>query len=317
MMRHYTFIDYATQSYIALVGLLILCFHNQTVPEWPALVALHAICGVLIHLLIAGYTSHTTNRSLRFLRGFYPVILYTLWYRETGAVNRMFITDYLDPVFIRLEQNIFGLQPSLAFMDGLPYLPLSEVFYAAYFSYYLMIVGVGFALYLRQAAHFQHYLAVMSFVFYLCYCFYIFLPVIGPRTFFREIEGYHLPPDLEALSQRSSFPDAVRAGPFYHLMAFIYHGFEAPGAAFPSSHVAVAICTLYFSFRYLRQIRYLHLTLVILLCLSTIYGRYHYALDVVAGGFTAAILIPLGNYLYRRAPHRSLTTGDTNTDDEG
>ena len=35
------------------------------------------------------------------------------------------------------------------------------------------------------------------------------------------------------------------------------HGvFEAPGAGFPSSHVAVALCTVYFSFRYLRPIRY-------------------------------------------------------------
>jgi membrane-associated phospholipid phosphatase len=74
--------------------------------------------------------------------------------------------------------------------------------------------------------------------------------------------------------------------------------FEAPGAAFPSSHVAVALCTVFFSFRYLRPIRYLHLAVAVLLCLATVYCRYHYVVDVLAGLLTAAMVIPLGNWLY-------------------
>jgi membrane-associated phospholipid phosphatase len=81
-------------------------------------------------------------------------------------------------------------------------------------------------------------------------------------------------------------------------MASIYDVFEAPGAAFPSSHVAIAIATVFFSFRYLRPIRWPHLVVAALLCLSTIYCRYHYVVDTVAGVLTAAALIPLGNWLY-------------------
>jgi len=81
-------------------------------------------------------------------------------------------------------------------------------------------------------------------------------------------------------------------------MAWIYHTFEAPGAGFPSSHIAVSIGTLYFSFRYLRSIRWLHLAAVVLLCLATIYCRYHYVVDVLAGGAMAAVLIPIGNRLH-------------------
>ena len=40
--------------------------------------------------------------------------------------------------------------------------------------------------------------------------------------------------------------------------------------------------------------------LAILLCLATVYCRYHYAVDVIAGVVTAAVLIPLGNALYFR-----------------
>ena len=37
-----------------------------------------------------------------------------------------------------------------------------------------------------------------------------------------------------------------------------------------------------------------------LLCLSTVYCRYHYVVDVLAGLVTAAVVIPLCNWLYFR-----------------
>lgn len=298
-MKHYVFIDYATQGYMAVVALLILMFHGDNVPFWPWLLAAHAAGIALVHWLIQAHGRHQRNRLLDFLRHFYPVILYVGFYRETGELNHMFVAQYLDPFFIRLEESIFGAQPSLTFMPGLPYWPVSEVFYFAYFSYYLMIAGVGLALYLRDRRQFFHYVSVVSFVFYVCYLIYIFTPVMGPRIFHRAINGYELPTDVQP-AVLPTFPASIRAGPFFQIMAWIYETFEAPGAAFPSSHVTVAIATLYFSFRYLPRIRIPHLIMVVLLCLSTIYCRYHYAVDVAAGVLTAAVLVPLGNWLYFR-----------------
>jgi membrane-associated phospholipid phosphatase len=200
---------------------------------------------------------------------------------------------------IRLEARIFGLQPSLALMDRLPYPAVSEVLYAAYFSYYLMIAGVGLALFFRNRAQFFHYVSVVSFVFYVCYFIFIFTPVVGPRIFFREFGDHPLPSDVTP-PQPPGFPAAVRAGPLFHVMAWIYKEFEEPGASFPSSHVAIAITTVFFSFLYLRRIRWLHFTVMILLCIATVYCRYHYVVDVLAGVLAAAALIPLGNGLYRR-----------------
>ena len=92
----------------------------------------------------------------------------------------------------------------------------------------------------------------------------------------------------------------VTDGVFFQIMAVIYRYLETPGAAFPSSHVAVAWCTVWFSFRYLRQIRWIHAVMAVLLSLSTIYCRYHYVVDVFAGIATAALLVPLGDRLHRR-----------------
>ena len=299
-MKLYSFIDYATQGYMVLVGLLVLVFHGDQVPAWPLLVAAHGIGIALVHLLIRRHARGKTGRFLDFLRHFYPVLLYTGFYRETGELNQMFVSGYLDPFFIRLEATLFGLQPSLAAMTWLPHWWVSEVLYAAYFSYYVMIVGVGLALFLRNRGQFFHYVSVVSFVFYACYLVYIFTPVMGPRIFIREITDYRLPDDVQP-AEVPPYPAAVTSGPFFQIMAWIYRIFEAPGAAFPSSHVAVAVCTVCFSFYYLRRVRHVHLIVAVLLCLATVYCRYHYVVDVVAGLLTAAGLVPLGNWLYFRS----------------
>lgn len=300
LFKHYRFVDYATQGYNALVGLLILFFHNETVPAWRLLLTGHAVGCVSIHGLILWHARGRPGRGLDFLRHFYPVLLYTAFFRETGAVNRIFFTEYLDPIVIQWEQSLFGSQPAVWFMEKLPYLWISEIFYASYFSYYAMITGVGIALYTRDRRQFFHYVSVVSFLFYVCYLVYDVVPVIGPRVFFGEIEGYQLPEAVRQFAITNTYPAAVQSGVFYHLMAWIYRVFESPGAALPSSHVAVAICTVYFSFRYLPRIRHLHLVIAILLCGSTVYCRYHYVVDVFVGILTAGLVIPLGNWLYWR-----------------
>ncbi len=299
-MKDWTFVDYAVAYYLGLVGLIVLLFHDASVPHWPLIILAHVIGILLVAVLIRAYARHPVRGPLEVLRYFYPVLLYVAFYRETGLLNHMFFTGYLDPFFIRLDHTVFGGQPFLQFMAALPYLPVSEVFYAAYFSYYIMIVGVGLALFVRRKEEYFHYISVVSFVFYVCYLLYIILPVMGPRIFFGEAPAYHLPADLQALAARYPYPEAVQSGLFFWIMKVIYQIFEAPGAAFPSSHAAVAVVTLFFTYRYLHPIRAIHTIAVILLCLATVYCRYHYAIDIVAGVLTAAILTPLGNRLYFR-----------------
>jgi membrane-associated phospholipid phosphatase len=124
--------------------------------------------------------------------------------------------------------------------------------------------------------------------------------VIGPRVFYSEVPGYVLPADLQALYPAVTFPAAVQTGVFFQIMGVLYDYFEPAGAAFPSSHVAVAIVTAYFSTRYLPRVRALHWFMVVMMSISTVYCRYHYAVDVLAGVLTALLLIPVAEWLYRR-----------------
>lgn len=308
-MKRYAFVDFATQGYIALVALLVLLFHGEHLANWPLLLLAHAAGGALIHGVIQLQARWPANRLLDLLRHYYPIPLFIAFYRETELLNQMFHSGYLDPELLRLEQWLFGFQPGLELMPRFPATWLAELLYAAYFSYYLMIAGVGLALLLRDRRQFAHFIAVVSFMFYVCYTFYIFVPVVGPRIVYRGLVDQPLPQDvLPALDFAP--PTSVQDAVCFRLMGWIYDHFEAAGAAFPSSHVAVAICTVYFSFRYLRRIRHVHLIAALLLCISTVYGRYHYVVDVVAGIVTAAVLVPLGNRLYYEYESRDRFWGE-------
>lgn len=306
LTKHYRFIDWITQLHLAIVGLLTLLFHSGHVRHWPWLVAAHALGMILVHSLVQAHAARRGGPVVTFLRGFYPILFYTGFYRETGELNQMFVTGYRDAWFIQMDQALFGCQPSLTFMDHWPQWFVSEFFYACYFSYYLMIAGIGLALLLRNRDQFFHFVSVVSFVFYLCYLTYIFLPVMGPRIFFGaradlffgSSHVLSLPAELMP-SPPPEFPLSVQAGLFFQLVIWIYRYFEAAGAAFPSSHVSVALTTLYFSWIYLPRIRWIHAFVAAGLCLATVYCRYHYVVDVFAGMAVAATLVPIGNRLFR------------------
>jgi len=293
-LSDHTFVDYATQVYLAIVSLLILFFYDGPPARRIFLLSATVLCLLAIQVLIRAQAWRPENRLLDFLRHFYPILLYAGLYCEVGELNQMFVKGYADGFFQRLEERLFGCQPSIRFMEKLPYLPISELFYMAYFSYYVMILGLGVIFYIRDKQLFWRYVSLVSFVFYVCYLIFILLPVVGPYERVEALGGgqFRFVP--------VPYPAAVQAGPFFQLMKLIYEYAEAPSAAFPSSHVAVALCTIYFSWRFIPRIRWIHLAVVILLCSATVYCRYHYLVDVFAGALTAGLLIPIGEWLYRK-----------------
>src|SRR5512138_2478761 len=121
-LRHYKFVDYATQGYTALVAVLVLLFHTGAVPRWQWIFTVHIALLVLIHSLIlwdrhlAGTPAKARpptrlSATINFLRHFYPVLLYTWFFSSTGWMNRMFFREFMDPTIIRWEQALFGCQP--------------------------------------------------------------------------------------------------------------------------------------------------------------------------------------------------------------
>ncbi len=160
------------------------------------------------------------SEVLRFFRYWYQPITYTFFYETACSLNHVLVPHNLDPFFQHLDHMLFGMQPAVVLAQAIPAKPVAEFMYISYFSYYLLIPILGFSLYCGKRRLFPGFLLRVSAVFYVCYAFFVLLPVIGPETM-----GVMPPPGYI----------------FHDIMAFIYKHGEIGGGSFPSSHVALRL----------------------------------------------------------------------------
>jgi membrane-associated phospholipid phosphatase len=72
------------------------------------------------------------------------------------------------------------------------------------------------------------------------------------------------------------------------------------GAAFPSAHVAGSMVAICASWRYRRGLFWICLPFFVSMCVATVYGRYHYIADVLAGIAVGGLGFAAGNWLMQR-----------------
>ncbi len=266
----FSLVDKSTLIYNSIVVLLLLLFSSR-VPGWQELILINLGIIAAIWFVFSRITP-MSHSSLRFLRCFYPLILLSAVYMQTERMNRIFFRDFLDPYFPRVEYALFPLKPAIAFAERFPQWWVSEYMHMTYFSYYLIFPILGLILYFRCERE-----ACDEFVFTVCSSFYVFylifiaLPVLGAET-----------PGL---------PATPHDGLFTRIMKVIYDHFEKGGAAFPSSHVGIAVTVFIYAFRHLsKKAAWVFGVLCISLSVATVYCRYHYAIDAIAGLITGLIL---------------------------
>ena len=224
------------------------------------------------------------------------VAMLSWWYPDTYALNRIF--PNLDHHFAALEQSLFGCQPALLFSEQWTSPVWSELMYMSYSSYFLLVALVTLCYFLYRYDEFQRAAFILIGSFFLYYVIFVVLPVTGPQY-------YYLAAGLENIRQ-GVFPDVgsyfmthdemmtmpgYTGGWFYQFMEQAHATGERPTAAFPSSHVGVTTVLLLLAWRLRsRPLRWLVATLLILMCMATVYIRAHYVIDVVAGLVSGVIL---------------------------
>ncbi len=265
--------------YVALSGTLILAFGWRLSPAlWLGL--------TLAHLAIIAIGLRWSSRPLSgpsvtgFFRDAYPALFVTFLYWELRYLAQLFSDGYHDPLILRLEEALFGEQLAVTFSERLPSLWLSELLHFCYSLYWVLLPLAGAALYLRgRLRGFRELVYVELVVFCACYLVFIFFPVAGPFYQFPEIGG------------------ELASGPFYRLVHWVLADGGSKGAAFPSSHVAVAVAIVLVSWRHDRAVSVVAAPLVIGLTIGTVYGRFHYGIDALAGVVVALALVPAARAL--------------------
>jgi membrane-associated phospholipid phosphatase len=195
-----------------------------------------------------------------------PFAILPWLYKLTSAINQGLDRWILDAPLERLEGSLFGGQPSLLLAERAPWPLLSEALHACYWAYLPLVPLLAVVLAAqRREREAEHTAGTICSAIFLCYLFYIWLPVRSPL--------YNYPP----------LPPPLSDGFFYHLThAFAARG-GVEGGAFPSSHAAIATLAWLLAVRHERRVAWITALPTAGLLVATVYGRYHYALDTIAG----------------------------------
>jgi membrane-associated phospholipid phosphatase len=144
-----------------------------------------------------------------------------------------------------------------------------------YFSYYFLIGVPLLVLFVKRRDRDAAQLTwALSLAFFVSYLGFIIYPVQGPRFEFagiyqHDLEGFLFVPLVGALMKTAAIH----------------------GGCMPSSHVAAALVSLFYLFKFNRRWGRVCVIPVTLLCLGTVWGRFHYLSDVVVGTLIAAIVL--------------------------
>jgi len=272
-------------SYLVFLAIFILFFRGMIV-SWGWLLGAQAAAGAVILLLVALQERHPRSRLLVAVRNWLPLPYILFGYK----MIHFLINSDRNPGFMLIKDHwliasdrwLFGTDPTVWLQRvTFPWLTeLMQIFYAT--NYFLPLVLV-LSLYLkRERLPFQKTVFAITLGYILSYLGYFVIPAIGPRFTI----GHALP--LEGIFIRDKLADLI-----YCLDA-------CPRDCFPSGHTEIPLITLWLAFRFRRKLFYLYLPIVTGLICSTVYLRYHYVVDVIAGAALAGIVILLARGAEKR-----------------
>lgn len=273
--------DLATMTVTAILSLLLMTYYFL-IPH----AGLYLVMNLIILLFLAVLTKSPVIGSpawKRFLRLWHPVLIFPFLFtelREIVPAVSPFDQDYL---LIHLDNWLFGMQPSVALeLIALPL--LTEILQIIYATFYFIPLSLGILLVRhRKFKTYDYYLFLICYGFALSYTGYFLVPAIGPR--FTLAQMYASP--LEGLLLYQPLTDLLNYLESIHRDCF------------PSGHTMMTLVTLHFAFFHERRYFWWMLTPCGLLVFSTVYLRYHYGSDVLAGLLWYLLALLTAPVLYR------------------
>jgi membrane-associated phospholipid phosphatase len=287
--------EWVALFYLGLSGALMLIFHQNL-----AHAALHiaAHFGVMAAILLivnfadgssrGGLSRSRIAPTLRWLRNWYPQAIFLFCFEELRILVHLVVPAWRDSALIAFDHRLTGVYPAV-WLTQFSSFWVNEVMQVAYISYFLFLTILGASIYHRRLARadasptgdpsgaealgaFWTVMTASITAYSIGYIIAIFFPVEAP---YFAMRSFHLPP--------------LAGGPATGLINFIEGWGRVRGGAFPSAHVSGSFVALLGAWLYRRYLLWVFLPFFIAMCVSTIYCRYYYIADVLAGILVGAI----------------------------
>ena len=222
------------------------------------------------------------------LTAFFPLIPILAIFDTLSFIPQLHPGD-MDQSLLAIDRALLGVDLSL-WLEAYTRPWLTELMQVSYLVYYVVPFVVLGALFRRRpagtgqpGADFDLCVTALALSHYLAFVGYLMVPALGPR--FALASQFHV--QLTGLWLTTPIHDALN----------FLEGIKRD--AFPSGHTSAALVSLYYAVRFTPRLVPIIASGVSLMILSTMYLRYHYLVDVLAGALLAACCILLARLLCR------------------
>jgi membrane-associated phospholipid phosphatase len=219
----------------------------------------------------------------RIILDFYPTAFIPLLYETLGPLITAARGQARDDLLIAADRALFGVDVTV-WLEGFVRPALNDFFFLSYTTYYFLALALGILLYLRDLTALRRYIFTLTFCYLVSYAGYFALPALGPRY---------------ALADKQTV--SLETTPIARTIAETLNSLEhTKFDVFPSGHTMIAVTVLLVAWRRAKNAFWYFLPVALLLIVSTVYCRYHYVVDVLAGATLAFASVPTGDWIYDR-----------------
>lgn len=218
---------------------------------------------------------------VRVLLDFYPAALIPLLYESLGPLIVAARGDARDDRLIAADRAIFGVDVTVWLQRFVrPF--WNDFFSIAYVTYYFLAIVLGAFLWARSAETARRFIFTLTVCYLVSYAGYFAVPALGPRSAIAHQVPLDTTPVARAIAETLNELEHTK--------------FDV----FPSGHTMIAVAVLMVAFRRARKAFWWLLPVAACLVISTVYCRYHYVVDVIAGTVLAFATVPLADRWYDR-----------------
>jgi membrane-associated phospholipid phosphatase len=268
-------------GFTALLFLLTIIYSSK-VDDW-LLLASKLLLGGFAYYFLSNVINKISSGFWQILsRGLLIAGVSGFLFGEIQYLQHIWVSSWMDDYLVRSDQWLFGVESSVA-LQTITIPVVTEIMMFAYTIYVPLIVIVAVFCYQKSGlAAGEDYMLNLILAYFVSFVGFLVFPIAGPL--FHQPEDYAVPLNGWIFTY---FGEWIRANAHY------------PGGNFPSPHCAAGTVMLVTLFRYNRNYFWVILPIIILLYISTVYGRYHFAMDGVAGIIVGILVVKLSSKLIR------------------
>jgi membrane-associated phospholipid phosphatase len=272
-------VDKVVIAYLGAVITLELFYWSRLPNPWERLIS--HLAGILIVVLVAYYPANRVSRMVHF---WYPLPYVSYCYKEMGSLIPALGRPSADAALAHIDFAFWGANPTV-WLERFNSPLLAEALEMVYSGFVPAVLLVAFLLWMQKRfGEFRYYAFLIALGFLLCYAGYFLVPARGPRFLLRHLQTYEL----------------HGVWLFHWLSSTLDHIESAQYDCFPSGHTEMTIlawwgCRTISSTLF--RVMFAYTGGVIF---ATVYLRYHYTVDVLAGAILAGVLILTAPRIYHR-----------------